>query len=76
MDKLREAESYLHWCSNTTRLANAMVIFDINRIQRIALKGDDLESVQYTWTMAMSELATAPDPAILQYCYLRHIQSF
>ncbi len=33
--------------------------------------GDDLESFQSTWTMVMSELATAPDPAILQYCYFK-----
>ncbi len=60
MDKLREAESYM---------------FDINHIQRITLKGDSLESFQSTWTMVMSELATAPDPAILQYCYFRQIQN-
>jgi uncharacterized protein (DUF1684 family) len=55
---------------------NAMVMFDINHIQRITLEGDNLESIQNTWTMAMSELATAPDPAILQYCYFRQIQNF
>ena len=50
---------------------SAMVMFDINHIQRIALKGDNLESFQNTWTMVMSELASTPDPAILQYCYFR-----
>ncbi len=56
---------------------NAMVMFDINHIQRITLKGDNLEPLQTnTWTMVMSELATTPDPAILQYCYFRHKQNF
>ncbi len=55
---------------------NAMVMFDINHIQRITLKGDNLESFPNTRTMLMSELATTPDPAILQYSYFRQIQNF
>ena len=55
---------------------NAIVMFDINHIQRITLKGDSLESLQSAWTMVMSELGTAPDPAILQYCYFRQLQNY
>ena len=54
---------------------DAMVMFDVNHIQRKTLKGDNLESFQNTRAMARSELATTPEPAILQCCYFRQIQN-
>ena len=55
---------------------NALVLYDINHLQRLTLKGEHLESFHNTWTMVMSELSEPPDPKLLQFLYYKQIQHF
>ncbi len=51
-------------------------MYDINHIQKITRKGERLEAFQNSWSMALSELKTPPDPEILRYSSLKQAQCF
>ena len=55
---------------------NAELMYDINHIQKITLKGEHLETFQNAWLMVLSELKTEPDPEILRFCYFMQTQHF
>ena len=43
---------------------NAELMYDINHIQKITLKGECLDIFQNAWLMALGEVKTPPDPSI------------
>ena len=45
---------------------NAQLLYDLNHVQKLNLKGDNLESVHNAWSMVVSELSEPPDPKLLQ----------
>jgi hypothetical protein len=55
---------------------SAHVLYDLSRLQKLTLRGDNLESLQNTWTMVLSELSKPLDPDLLQALYVRHLQYF
>ena len=55
---------------------SAQVLYDLNHLQKLTLRGDNLESFQNTWTMVLSELSKPPDPDLLQTLYVRQLQHF
>ena len=55
---------------------NAEVMFSLNDLQKITLKGDNIENFQNTWEMVLGRLPKNPDKDILQYCYHQQVKGF
>ncbi len=55
---------------------NALVLYDLNHLQKLVLRGDHLESFHNTWNMVLSELSEPPYPKLLQYLYFQPLQHF
>ncbi len=55
---------------------NAQVLYDLNHLQKLTMKGDRLESFHYTWNLVASELCEPPDPKLRQYLYYEQIKNF
>ncbi len=53
--------------------SSAQVLYDLNHLQKLTLKGDNLESFQNTWTMVLSELSKPLDTELLQTLYFREL---
>ena len=56
--------------------SSAQVMYDINHLQKLTLKGDNLESFHNTWTMVFSELSKPPDPELRLILHFRQVQYF
>ena len=55
---------------------NAQVLYDLNHLQKLTLRGDNLKSFLNTWNMVLGELSVPLDPNILQYLYFQQAQHF
>ena len=55
---------------------SAQVLYDLNHLQHLTMKGDQLESFHNTWNLVISELSEPPDPKILQHLYYEQIKNF
>jgi hypothetical protein len=53
---------------------NAEVMFSLNDIQLVRMKGDNLEGFQNTWNMVLSGLPKVPDMEIQEHCYFEQIK--
>ncbi len=55
---------------------SAQVLYVLNHLQKLIVKGDGLESFHNTWSLVVSELSEPPDPKLLQYLYYEQINNF
>ena len=54
------AGCFYKWCSTITRqVRNAELMYDINHIQQITLKGEHFEASHNSWLMVLSDQSTA-----------------
>ena len=49
-------------------------MYDLNHLQTLTYKGDNLESFQNTRHMVLRELSQPPDPELLQELCFRQVQ--
>ena len=52
------------------------VVYNLNDLQAIRLKGDAIENFQNTWIMVISGLKKKPDPEVLEFVYFRQVKHF
>ena len=55
---------------------NGQAMYDMNHLQTLVMKGDNLEAFHNTWNMVMSELSHVPEDTTLQFWYFRQIEHF
>ncbi|MCP3879628.1 MAG: hypothetical protein GY701_14740, partial [Sulfitobacter sp.] len=55
---------------------NAEVMFSLNDLQKVTLRGDNIENFQNTWEMVLGRLPRQPDPDVLLYCYHQQVKGF
>ncbi len=55
---------------------SSQVLHGMSHLQSLKMKDNNIEGFHDTWNMVMSELATAPDAATLQFVYYNQIKDF
>ena len=55
---------------------SGQILYDLNHLQSLMMKGDNIECFHNTWNMLISELATQPYQATLQLVYYNQIKDF
>ena len=55
---------------------NGQVLYDMNHLQSLRMKDNNLESFHNSWNLVMSELEFVPDPATLQFWYYQQVKDF
>ena len=55
---------------------SGQVLYDMNHLQSLVLKDNNLESFHNTWSMVMSELSFVPDSATLQFWHYKQVKDF
>ncbi|MCP4240798.1 MAG: hypothetical protein GY772_09590, partial [bacterium] len=55
---------------------NAEVMFSLNDLQKVTLRGDNIENFQNSWEMVLDRLPRRPDPDILLHCYHQQVKGF
>ncbi len=45
-------------------------------LQKVTLRGDNIEGFQNSWVMVLSGLSKAPDLDVLEYCYFQQVKGF
>mgnify|MGYP000010823183 CR=1 FL=1 len=56
--------------------SSGQVLYDMSHLQSLKMTDNNLEGFHNTWNMVMSELATTPDPATLQFVYYNQFRDF
>ena len=55
---------------------NAQILFSLNDLQKVTLRGDSIEGLHNSWVMVLSGLSKAPDLDVLEYCYFQQVKGF
>ncbi len=55
---------------------SAQVLYDLNHVQKLTMKGDRLELFHSAWNLVVSELSEPLDLKLLQYLYYEQINNF
>ncbi len=55
---------------------NGQAMYDMNHLQSLVMKNDNLEAFHNTWNLVISELSQQPDDQTLQFWYFRQIEHF
>ena len=55
---------------------SGQVLYDMNHLQSLVMKDNNLEAFHNTWNMVLAELATKPAPELLQYRYFKQVKDF
>jgi hypothetical protein len=61
-------------CSYFATGAQAELMFSLNDLQKVTLKGDAIEVFQSTWVNVLSGLKKIPDEEILNYLYYEQVK--
>ena len=51
-------------------------MYDMNHLQSLVVRGDNLEAFHNTWNLVISEISVGPKNTMLQYWYFRQIEHF
>ncbi len=49
-------------------------MFSLNDLQKVTLRGDNIEGFHNSWVIVLSGLSKAPDLDALEYCYFQQVQ--
>ena len=60
----------------TQQATNAEVLFNLNDLQKINLRGDNIEGFQNSWVMVLSGLSKTPDLDVLEHSYFQQVKGF
>ena len=55
---------------------NCEVLFSLSDLQKVTLRGDNIEGFQHSWVMVLSGLSKVPDLDVLEYCYFQQVKGF
>ncbi len=55
---------------------NGQAMYDMNHLQSLVMKNDNLEAFHNTWNLVLSELSVEPEHGLLQNWYFRQIEHF
>ncbi len=55
---------------------SGQVLCDLDHLQSLKMTGDNIEGFHNTWNMVISELASQPDLATVQFVYYNQIKDF
>ncbi len=55
---------------------SGQAMYDMNHLQSLVLKGDNLEAFHNTWNLVISELSVEPEPSLLQHWYFEQVKNF
>ena len=55
---------------------HAEVLFSLNDLQKVTLRGDNIEGFQHSWVMVLSGLSETRDLDVLEYCYFQQVKGF
>ena len=55
---------------------NGQVLYDMNHLQSLKMKDNDIENFHNSWNLVLSELENRPDPTTLQFWYFNQIKDF
>ncbi len=48
----------------------------MNDLQKVTLRGDNIEGFQHSWVMVLSGLSETRDLDVLEYCYFQQVKGF
>ena len=48
----------------------------MNDLQKVTLRGDNIEGLHNPWVMVLSGLSKTPDLDVLEYCYFQQVKGF
>ena len=51
-------------------------MYDMNHLQSLVLKGDNLDAFHNTWNLVIRELSVEPEPSLLQHWYFEQVKNF
>ena len=55
---------------------SAEVLFSLNDLQKVTLRGDNIEGFQNSWVMVLSGLYKNLDLDVFEYCYFQQVKDF